>query len=867
MLGVIAKSLDRGVQIVVLLAGTRVALWRQTFERTIEHLDQWTPETDGEKKLQRIFSPEPIFLNTEIEMPGLDLLYHVHPNRLARSLQKGRPLIAVVMKQGDHLARFGAHLRASLDRAFEDSCGPVHVLVVDDEADDGSILDARQEAELAPDSVAFKSLPRHIARIWAGTGPLHKTYHPHLFATYLAYTATPQSNVLQSEHNPLHPTHFVAALRTALDRGNVVPPRSSTYAEPLGLKHYYTGGELYYRRVEVGPNGLCVPHTEPMAQDYDDISEFQTAWRQQRSEMIGDALRCYFVAAAATMLMSDRRLSLAKEASPASRETMQGLTPSPSSMLVHPTASIDGQLQAAKVIAAWTAGFEGQNPGAGDYLLDETGRPTVDTAGLVDRLVAEEELWLTWLDAFEETSNSLLRKFGDSGTATVSVGMWPEVKNLLVSEIFANVKIRVVNSDPSSDDRPIFSLTPIGEAFGPPPDTLSIYVSGNVMARGITIEGLTTTLFLRDANEPAADTQMQMQRWFGYRGKYLPYCRVFLYESQVDLFRAYHENDEAMRQEILAAMNSTTSESVGPLVLQGAGFRATGKIANLGALPLCPGPQPFVSIVETKRPDGNCGVLSDLLDGHESEELLVGGRRRGKIFMKQFSMVETAGILESFRFTEHNPDQTKPAYSRWAKIEAELGIGAPEAPLFRSPAPGDAHVETAGPKTCPFSIAAYLRLWSVALKSEARGLYPTDDYRTPWSMINLSAYASAAPRFWIGVRYGDAGAAEGPRLARHGIRCMARQVDDGRMISTWGSRNPGDGEGAYLGDHLFDYHHTGLVPPSVVPGEATWRLKGHPGLLLFHVIKLRDSETVAVGLGVPLGGPDHFAAFVHGAVN
>ncbi len=37
------------------------------------------------------------------------------------------------------------------------------------------------------------------------------------------------------------------------------------------------------------------------------------------------------------------------------------------------------------------------------------------------------------------------------------------------------------------------------------------------------------------------DTQMQMQRWFGYRGAYLELCRVFLPAPQLELFRAYHD--------------------------------------------------------------------------------------------------------------------------------------------------------------------------------------------------------------------------------------------------------------------------------------------------------------------------------------
>src|SRR5262249_23574205 len=42
-----------------------------------------------------------------------------------------------------------------------------------------------------------------------------------------------------------------------------------------------------------------------------------------------------------------------------------------------------------------------------------------------------------------------------------------------------------------------------------------IVIGGNVLARGLTIEGLVVSFFLRAASQ--YDTLMQMGRWFGYR--------------------------------------------------------------------------------------------------------------------------------------------------------------------------------------------------------------------------------------------------------------------------------------------------------------------------------------------------------------
>ena len=117
---------------------------------------------------------------------------------------------------------------------------------------------------------------------------------------------------------------------------------------------------------------------------------------------------------------------------------------------------------------------------------------------------------------------------------------WAEVRELLLKDVFPNVAVRVINSDPAADDRPQFDPMFADDGWLAPRDIFTIFVAGNVLSRGLTVEGLAVSLFLRTAVEPAADTQMQMQRWFGYRGGHLPFCRVFLLRDQLKLFRKYN---------------------------------------------------------------------------------------------------------------------------------------------------------------------------------------------------------------------------------------------------------------------------------------------------------------------------------------
>ena len=50
-----------------------------------------------------------------------------------------------------------------------------------------------------------------------------------------------------------------------------------------------------------------------------------------------------------------------------------------------------------------------------------------------------------------------------------------------------------------------------------------IVIGGNVLSRGLTLEGLTVSFFIRSAS--AYDTLLQMGRWFGYRPGYADLAR------------------------------------------------------------------------------------------------------------------------------------------------------------------------------------------------------------------------------------------------------------------------------------------------------------------------------------------------------
>jgi len=62
-----------------------------------------------------------------------------------------------------------------------------------------------------------------------------------------------------------------------------------------------------------------------------------------------------------------------------------------------------------------------------------------------------------------------------------------------------------------------------------------IAIGGDKLSRGLTLEGLSVSYFLRSSK--MYDTLMQMGRWFGYRPGYLDLCRLFTTEDLIDWYR------------------------------------------------------------------------------------------------------------------------------------------------------------------------------------------------------------------------------------------------------------------------------------------------------------------------------------------
>ena len=75
-----------------------------------------------------------------------------------------------------------------------------------------------------------------------------------------------------------------------------------------------------------------------------------------------------------------------------------------------------------------------------------------------------------------------------------------------------------------------------------------IAVGGFSLSRGLTLEGLTVSYFLR--NSMMYDTLMQMGRWFGYRPGYEDLCRVWMPADGVGWYAHIHEAMEDLQAQL-----------------------------------------------------------------------------------------------------------------------------------------------------------------------------------------------------------------------------------------------------------------------------------------------------------------------------
>lgn len=113
---------------------------------------------------------------------------------------------------------------------------------------------------------------------------------------------------------------------------------------------------------------------------------------------------------------------------------------------------------------------------------------------------------------------------------------WTDVQNKLNKAV---APITVISVNVRSTERLDYEEFPSGRSI--------IAVGGLGLSRGLTLEGLSVSYFLR--NSQMYDTLLQMGRWFGYRDGYVDLCRIFMPEYAASWYAHISESVEELRRE------------------------------------------------------------------------------------------------------------------------------------------------------------------------------------------------------------------------------------------------------------------------------------------------------------------------------
>ncbi len=81
--------------------------------------------------------------------------------------------------------------------------------------------------------------------------------------------------------------------------------------------------------------------------------------------------------------------------------------------------------------------------------------------------------------------------------------------------------------------------------YGP---RLNFLIGGNILGRGLTIDDLLVTYYVREAQVSQMDTVWQHARMYGYRRPLMPFTRVFLPRALAGRFRRIHQTEEDLRE-------------------------------------------------------------------------------------------------------------------------------------------------------------------------------------------------------------------------------------------------------------------------------------------------------------------------------
>lgn len=394
------------------------------------------------------------------------------------------------------------------------------ILVIDDEADQASI----NTADISNDERnAINALIENLVN--------QKTYNSkecsvkYKAMNYIGYTATPYANVLNDpRETSLYPKDFIVTLNV-----------SNEYFGPQQIFGITSGttADSY--------DGLNIVN-EITESDHEQIKSIQ---KGELSEIPVSLKRsiCWFICATAVMRYWKVRRSV--------------------SMLVHTSQKTNDHQFLADAIDDW---FTTKNHGEISNLCEDVYREQTQNF----------------------TKETFRDEYKDYGIPNDEIRDYPEyseieseVKHIIqfnLSKIKMNDNEELkygegvhlcidncMNNGLNEDNEHVRLVYPNKQNM-PEKAPAFLVIGGQTLSRGLTLEGLLCTYFLRTTKQ--ADTLMQMGRWFGYRKGYELLPRIWITDKTRQKFEFLSDLDQDLRNEInMMEISGISPSECGPKIM------------------------------------------------------------------------------------------------------------------------------------------------------------------------------------------------------------------------------------------------------------------------------------------------------------
>lgn len=499
--GLICKAADAGYKIIIVLAGLHNNLRSQTQIRLEEGFLGY--ETSAKNDVVRYIGVGENARDAEIR-PNCATNRSDNGDfntRIAKHLAispEQRPWLFVVKKNKTVLERLLKWIRNHVADAKDVDGRPLvsgfPLLLIDDEADHASV-DTGDQVVNKDGSVDDEYQPKAI------NSRIRKILHSFTRKAYVGYTATPFANIFidrrkatKEEGPDLFPQSFIINISAP---SNYVGP-----ARVFGLRSTdgRVGGLPLTREMDDQMDSTGKDGWMPPKHDKTHVPLYQG--RDEVPPSLREAISAFALCCAVRML--------------------RGQGSKHCSMLIHVTRFTAVQEEVRRQVDDLVKGFRARLRGFG--------------AAEKDALLAEwRELWE---DDFIPTSAAVATAMDESADE-FELPEWKDVEAVLpeVLDDLAN-GVRAINGS-AGDVLDYAEREETGLKV--------IAVGGDKLARGLTLEGLCVSYFVRSTK--MYDTLMQMGRWFGYRPGYLDLCRLYTTSDLVEWFGHIADAAEELRQE------------------------------------------------------------------------------------------------------------------------------------------------------------------------------------------------------------------------------------------------------------------------------------------------------------------------------